>query len=123
MIKNILFVASGGAAGSVARYLISRWVQVAQPGPFPTGTLAVNLIGSFLIGLFFGWFAKQETGTEDMRLLLMTGFCGGFTTFSALTLESLHLIKDNRTGLFFLYISVSLLLGIGATYAGFRLIK
>lgn len=123
MIKQILLVASGGAAGSVARYLISRWVQVTQPGPFPAGTLTVNLVGSFLIGLFFGWFAKQESGTEDMRLLLMTGFCGGFTTFSALTLESLHLIKDNRTGLFFLYISASLLLGIAATYAGYRIIK
>lgn len=123
MIRNILLVASGGALGSVSRYLLSRWIQVSQPGPFPIGTLAVNLTGSLLIGLLFGYLTKTETGSEDIRLLMMTGFCGGFTTFSALTLESLHLIRDNKTGLFFLYISVSLLLGIAATYAGWRIIK
>ncbi|OYW20615.1 MAG: hypothetical protein B7Z54_00620 [Sphingobacteriales bacterium 12-47-4] len=123
MIRNILLVASGGALGSVSRYLLSRWIQVSQPGPFPVGTLFVNLTGSLLIGLLFGYLTKTETGSEDMRLLMMTGFCGGFTTFSALTLESLHLIRDNKTGLFFLYISVSLLLGIAATYAGWRIIK
>ncbi|MBL7751060.1 MAG: fluoride efflux transporter CrcB [Chitinophagaceae bacterium] len=119
----MLWVASGGALGSVLRYLLSRWIQLSQPGPFPLGTLAVNLTGSLLIGILFGYLTKTETGSEDLRLLMMTGFCGGFTTFSALTLESLHLIRDNRTGLFFLYISVSLLLGIAATYAGWRIIK
>ncbi|MDX1954333.1 MAG: fluoride efflux transporter CrcB [Chitinophagaceae bacterium] len=123
MIRNILLVASGGALGSVSRYLLSRWIQLSQPGPFPLGTLAVNLTGSLLIGILFGYLSKTETGSEDLRLLMMTGFCGGFTTFSALTLESLHLIRDNKTGLFFLYISVSLLLGIAATYAGWRIIK
>ncbi len=123
MIRNMLWVASGGALGSVLRYLLSRWIQLSQPGPFPLGTLAVNLTGSLLIGILFGYLTKTETGSEDLRLLMMTGFCGGFTTFSALTLESLHLIRDNRTGLFFLYISVSLLLGIAATYAGWRIIK
>lgn len=123
MIRNILLVASGGALGSVSRYLLSRWIQLSQPGPFPLGTLAVNLTGSLLIGILFGYLSKTETGSEDLRLLMMTGFCGGFTTFSALTLESLHLIRDNKSGLFFLYISVSLLLGITATYAGWRIIK
>lgn len=123
MIRNILLVASGGALGSVLRYLISRWIQLSQSGPFPLGTLAVNITGSLLIGILFGFLTKTETGSEDLRLLMMTGFCGGFTTFSALTLESLHLIKDQKTGLFFLYISVSLLLGIAATYAGWRIIK
>lgn len=123
MIRNILLVASGGALGSILRYLVSRWIQLSQSGPFPLGTLAVNITGSLLIGILFGYLTKTETGSEDLRLLMMTGFCGGFTTFSALTLESLHLIRDNKTGLFFLYISVSLLLGIVATYAGWRIIK
>lgn len=123
MIQQLLLVASGGALGSVARFLVGRALPIGTTGSFPIATLVVNLLGSLLIGMLFGWIGRQDSGTENMRLLLMTGFCGGFTTFSALTLESLQLIREQKTGLFFLYISISLLLGLAATFAGWRLLK
>ena len=123
MIQQLFLVASGGALGSVARFLVGRALPIGTTGSFPIATLVVNLLGSLLIGMLFGWIGRQDSGTENMRLLLMTGFCGGFTTFSALTLESLQLIREQKTGLFFLYISISLLLGLAATFAGWRLLK
>jgi fluoride exporter len=121
MIKNILLVGAGGGIGSIARYLCGRWISDLYPGEFPAGTFAVNIAGCFLIGLFFGLTVKSAGFTNDWRLLLMTGLCGGFTTFSAFTLESIQLIKQDKTGLFFLYIAGSVMLGLLATFAGVKL--
>ena len=112
---NYLLIAAGGAAGSVLRYGFSRLWN----GPsFPYGTLAVNVIGSFLIGLLWAIFSKQAD--EQRRLLLITGFCGGFTTFSAFSLESLQLLQQSKVFVFFLYTFVTLGLGLLATYIGFK---
>jgi CrcB protein len=121
MIRNILLVGLGGAIGSVARYLSQRWATYFYPHLFPWGTFAVNIVGCFLIGLFWGWSFRSFTTNENWKLFLMTGLCGGFTTFSAFTLEAVGLLKENKTGLFFMYIAGSVLIGILATYLGMKL--
>ncbi len=121
MIKNILLVGLGGGAGSIARYLCQRWFTVNYPHHFPWGTFAVNITGCFLIGIFWGLTFKSFTGNENWKLFLMTGLCGGFTTFSAFTLEGISLLKEQRPGLFFLYAAGSVVIGLAATYAGMKL--
>lgn len=121
MIKNILLVALGGGLGSIARYLCQKWVNYHYPHAFPWGTFTVNIIGCLLIGLFWGIAFKSFISNEHWKLFLMTGLCGGFTTFSAFTLDSIGLLKEQRINLFFLYILASVVLGVIATYAGMKL--
>ena len=83
MIRNLLLVAFGGAVGSVGRYLVSKWLE----GGFPWGTLTVNIVGCLLIGFLTGLVTKG-TLSPEMKLLLVTGFCGGFTTFSTFARSS-----------------------------------
>lgn len=120
MIRNILLVGLGGGLGSIARYLAQRWVAQSYSHYFPWGTFAVNIVGCLLIGIFWG-VQGRAANTENARLFLMTGLCGGFTTFSAFSLESIGLLKENRMGAFFLYIAGSVLLCLLATYAGMRM--
>jgi fluoride exporter len=123
MMSNILLVGLGGCAGSIARYLCQRWAAYLYPHSFPFGTFAVNLTGCFLIGIFWGIHFKSFSANENWKLLLMTGFCGGFTTFSAFTLEGIGLLRENKPGLFFLYIGGSVIAGLLATYIGMKLAK
>jgi fluoride exporter len=123
MIKNILLVGLGGGAGSIARYLIQRWVTMQYPHSFPWGTFGVNIMGCFLIGIFWALSFKSFENNEQWKLLLMTGLCGGFTTFSAFTLEGIGLLREQKIGLFFSYICASVVLGLLATYAGIKLIR
>jgi CrcB protein len=123
MIKNILLVGLGGGLGSMLRYLCQKWLYQLAPHPFPWGTFAVNLTGCFLIGLFWGITFKSFAVNEGWKLFLMTGICGGFTTFSAFTLESIGLLREQKTGLFFSYIIGSVVLGLIATYAGMKIIR
>ena len=89
-------VALGGALGSLARYALSGWVQHASGSLFPFGTLAVNVAGSFIIGLVLGFDAERFLIPAPWRLFLTTGFCGGFTTFSTFSYETLALIEDQQ---------------------------
>lgn len=123
MIKNILIVGLGGGIGSVTRYLTQRWVYALYPHHFPWGTFAVNVIGCLLIGLFWGLSFRSFDSNEQWKLFLMVGVCGGFTTFSAFTLEGIGLMREQRLGLFFLYTGASLILGLLATYLGMRMVK
>lgn len=123
MIKNILLVALGGSIGSVARYLFQRWVYAIYPHHFPWGTLAVNVTGCFLIGIFWGISFRSFDLNENWKLFLMVGLCGGFTTFSAFTLEGIGLIREQRLFLFLLYAIASVVAGLVATYLGMRLIR
>lgn len=123
MIKNLLLVALGGSLGSVARYLCQRWAGIAFPTHFPWGTFAVNVIGCFAIGIFWGISFKSFESNEHWKLFLMTGLCGGFTTFSAFTLEGIGLIREQRLALFFSYVAASVLLGLIATYAGIKIVR
>ena len=119
--KNILLVGLGGAFGSIARYLGQKYLTQLYPQAFPIGTFVVNVLGCFLIGLFFGLASKNEYFTPTLRVLLMTGFCGGFTTFSAFTLEGMELLHQQRFLIFTLYFLLSVLFGLIATFAGFWL--
>jgi fluoride exporter len=117
MMQPILLAGLGGAAGSMIRYLLQRFVNTAQ---FPFGTLAVNIAGCLLIGLLMGLLVRNML-TEQNRLLLMTGFCGGFTTFSSITMESFYLLQQNRWAAFAGYLFLSVGLGLLATFAGYKL--
>lgn len=103
--------------GSVARYLAQLAALRLGASAFPAGTLAVNVLGSFVIGLVYGWTEKAGSAPA-WRLFLATGFCGGFTTFSAFSLESISLLKSGNLSYTFLYICGSVLGGLGACLAG-----
>jgi CrcB protein len=109
-----LLVAAGGALGSVLRY--ATYVLMAGLSGFPWGTLAVNFIGSFLIG----WFAATGP-SPNTRLLVMTGICGGFTTFSAFSLDTVSLMRDGQPAKALLYVAASVIGCLAATWLGFRL--
>ncbi len=123
MIKNFLIVGLGGASGSMLRYAVQKIFQVQTAAAFPTGTLLVNIAGCFLIGILWSLVSRSLTWNDEMKLLLMTGFCGGFTTFSAFTLEGIGLLKENKTALFFIYLTASVVGGLMATFIGIRIFK
>ena len=118
MFKHILLVGLGGAVGSIARYICQKYLNNAFPDAFPMGTFLVNISGCLAIGMLYGLTSNYAIFTTELRLLLMAGFCGGFTTFSAYTLEGLALIEQQRYTTFFLYFTGSVVLGLAATFLG-----
>ena len=123
MIKNILLVGLGGGIGSIVRYLCQRWIGSLYPQSFPWGTFSVNIAGCLLIGILWGISFKSFDENEQWKLLLMVGLCGGFTTFSAFTLEGVGLIRENKMGLFFLYTAASVIVGLLATFIGMKMAR
>lgn len=123
MIKAVLLVGLGGGTGSMLRYAVQKWIPAQDQSVFPLSTFLVNLIGCFLIGILWSLAGRYSGWNEEFKLLLMTGLCGGFTTFSAFTFEGIGLLKENKPGLFFLYVTGSVVLGLLATWAGIRLLK
>lgn len=120
-MKDILLVGFGGAMESIARYMGQKYISRLYPHTFPIGTFVINIMGCFLIGLFYGLAIKHEYLTPTFRLLLMAGFCGGFTTFSAFTLEGMQLLNQQKFMIFSLYFTFSVLFGLIATFTGCRL--
>ncbi len=118
-MKDILLVGLGGFAGSIARYLVSKLNVTWQVLAIPMGTLTVNVLGSLLIGFLVGLSAKSNFLSADLRLLLMVGFCGGFTTFSSFTNENLMLMQNGQFMTVILYTSISIILGFSAVYVGY----
>jgi fluoride exporter len=119
MIKNILLVGLGGFAGSVARYFLSKLNLYVDILSIPVGTLSVNIIGSFVIGFLSGIATKSTILTSDLRLFLMVGVCGGFTTFSSFANENLMLMHNGQFLSIFLYTGLSIFLGFLAVYLGY----
>lgn len=99
-MKAILFVLAGGAVGAVLRYLITENIPKSY---FPWGTFFINILGCFLIGILYALLEHGVVLTPAVRLFLMTGFCGGFTTFSAFALENINLIQHQQFFLFCMY--------------------
>ena len=121
MIKNILLVAVGGAAGSVARYLLSALVQEHTQSTFPVGTMTVNVAGCLIIGFVTALAAEHGAISPGMKLILTTGFCGGFTTFSTFINETLTLGVHGAGATAVAYVAVSVVLGFIAAAAGMQL--
>jgi CrcB protein len=119
MLKNLLLVGLGGSIGSIARYAVSLLIRSKS---FPYATLSVNVIGSFIIGVVFAMSIKEAGLSNNWRLFLATGICGGFTTFSAFSLENMELLQNGKIGMALSYIIFSILLGIIATFLGYQLI-
>ena len=120
MLKNLLLVGFGGAIGSMLRYAATLLLNSKY---FPYATLAVNIIGSFIIGLVFALSIKHEDFLNNWKLFLATGICGGFTTFAAFSLENMGLLQSGKIALAATYIILSVLLGIAATFFGYQLIR
>lgn len=123
MSKNIILVLLGGGIGSVIRYLISYFFNKYQTTFFPWPTFIANSLGCFLIGLFFAYTLKNNVQSETLKLLLITGFCGGFTTFSTFSLENLQLIQNQNYTLAITYTISSLLIGTTAVFLGFKFLN
>ena len=121
-MKSFLLVFLGGGLGSALRYLVaSAMNQYSKVLPF--GTFTVNILGCLLIGMILGYAQRENTLTSNQTLLLATGFCGGFTTFSAFANENLELIKNGEIFNFSVYTIGSILVGILAVFIGFYLIN
>jgi CrcB protein len=122
-ITHLALVATGGALGSTLRYGVGRWAMLAMGPGFPFGTFAVNIIGGFLMGLLAGWLARFGEGGEDLRLLLGVGVLGGFTTFSAFSLEVYNMITRTEVALAAAYAVSSVAGSVLAVLAGVWLMR
>ena len=116
MNSALLLVFIGGGTGSVIRYLIGRAFNPSQSISLPLGTLMINLLGSFIIGILWGISEKTNNQNSSVQLLLITGFCGGFTTFSAIAVETLNLANTPLISV--TYVVTTFAVGISATHIG-----
>jgi len=121
MIKQLILIGIGGGIGSIFRYLISR-IPFSQ-GHFPWATFIINIAGCLIIGLLIGIAVKHQSSAENIRLLLVAGFCGGFTTFSTFSLENVYLYQSGNYLTLALYISLSVVIGFAAVFLGLMLSK
>ncbi|GGZ46521.1 fluoride efflux transporter CrcB [Mesonia mobilis] len=121
-MKNLALVFIGGGTGSMARYLLGKFLNNSTTG-IPYGTFLANILGSLLIGLILGYFAKSENLSQETTLLLATGFCGGFTTFSTFAYESHLFLKSGDFLSFAAYALASIVVGFAAVFLGMWLVK
>lgn len=117
MWKDILLVGTGSAIGGISRFVLGKLISSTFIASFPYSTFLINIVGSFLIGVFIALQGKQSI-TEMSMLFLTVGFCGGFTTFSSFSLENILLLKQGNVGIAMLYIASSIILGLAAVYLG-----
>lgn len=122
-MNHILLVAAGGALGSVARYLTGLLtLRLLGPG-FPWGTLLVNVVGGLAIGVFAELIARRFDGSAELRLFIVTGILGGFTTFSAFTLEVTAMVERGHYPAAATYILMSVVISVAAVFAGLALVR
>ena len=119
MIRSLIIVALGGGMGSALRFLASKFVQDNMAGIFPYPTLAVNVLGCLLIGIFYGLSSRGNLGGDSAKLLLTTGLCGGFTTFSTFCNENLSLMRGGHAFTTLRYTGGSIMLGFIAVAVGY----
>lgn len=117
-MPHSVLVAIGGVVGCLCRFWLSVWVQNATGGVFPTGTLTVNIIGSFILGLVMTLAIVRELLSPELRIMLSVGFCGGFTTMSSFSYETLLLLESGYTGTALLNIALSIVACLTAVWLG-----
>lgn len=118
---KLLYIAIGGATGSLLRYALQGWVQRLTVSTFPMGTLTVNVLGCFVLGFLGGYFAGPQLVREEVRIGVTVGLLGGFTTFSTFGLESFLLANEGELRFAFLNIVLSCTCGYLAVWLGYRL--
>lgn len=123
MIRTVLIVALGGGIGSALRYLTSVFVSRYFTGHHSLATFLTNVLGCLLIGLLMGYFTKNQLEDSQLKWLLVTGFCGGYTTFSAFGYENISLMQNGQSLTAFLYIASSVVVGLAAVWLGLVLTK
>ena len=123
MIKAMLIAGAGGFLGTCGRFLVGKLAHLLFASPFPYGTFAVNVIGCFVIGILCGLAEKTSLISPQMNVFLITGFCGGFTTFSSFS-NDMYLLMQNKQWMYFaLYLGLSIALGILMVIAGRKLVS
>ncbi len=122
-MRTLLLIGLGGGIGSILRYLTSVVIQKYYATVFPLATWVVNILGCLLIGIIMGLLEKNQVTDSSMKWFLVTGFCGGFTTFSAFGYENIRLLQNGNILLVLVYISASIILGLGSVWLGFLLVK
>jgi CrcB protein len=120
-MRMVWYVLAGSAVGGGARYLLSTYVQTRSGATFPIGTLVVNILGSVIIGFVLRYAIDSSAVTPEIRALLTTGFCGGFTTFSTFSYESVRLLQEGDYHRAAWYVALSLIMCLTATFLGFGL--
>ncbi|MDR0303947.1 MAG: fluoride efflux transporter CrcB [Chitinispirillales bacterium] len=120
MLEKFIIIAIGGGFGSALRFAVSALIANSR---FPAATFIVNILGCFIIGLVSAYFNTHSNISQNIKYLFTAGFCGGFTTFSAFSLENMNLIEKGDYLIFFSYVFSSVIFGIVAVFLGYYLIK
>lgn len=121
MMRAIILVGIGGGAGSILRYLTSVVITKYFQAIFPWATFTANILGCLLTGMLLGLIERQQAAGPDLKFLFITGFCGGYTTFSAFASENINLFQSGNSLTAFFYIAASVLTGLFAVWLGLTL--
>jgi fluoride exporter len=123
MVRNLILIGIGSFIGGICRFLTQQFFQKHYPHYLPLGTLSVNILGCFIIGVVYALSSKGNILSPELRLFLATGICGGYTTFSSFAYENITLLQDGELFYFGLYILLSVAIGLLAVYMGILFIK
>lgn len=123
LLKATMIAGVGGFVGTCLRFLSEQLGAILCHGAFPLGTFMANILGCWLIGLFYGWATNREWFGKKLNLLLITGLCGGFTTFSSFSEEMISLLQAGNSSMFVLYLLSTLILGLLAVIIGIAMVS